>query len=185
MTIERHNIKASPLFNLTPMGINTALVESLDSFAYRLSKEHCVPRYLIDALVENDGRPLLKHKRAKNMISLIGLTPGVKNYAAQLAKLTSQPDVARLGLGNVSGVLSNNGACKKNRAWCPECFAEQKLSGQSPYTPQLWAIGDYKECHIHHCELVERCPSCWLTLPFKKDGHIRIDHCNFCKKNFK
>ena len=56
---------------------------------------------------------------------------------------------------------------------CPKCLQED------PYIRQFWHYQPYTACHIHHCQLIDHCPSCGAELDYRKNESIEVCECGF------
>ena len=88
---------AKVLISLKPIGLETDMTESLESYIQRIANAHRVPRYFIDLLVESNTDILLKPKRASNPTCLNTPSKAVQHYVQRLADLTGRSDVHSLG----------------------------------------------------------------------------------------
>lgn len=56
---------------------------------------------------------------------------------------------------------------------CPKCLQE------NGYVRQVWHYKPYTACHIHHCQLIDHCPSCGAELDYLKNESIEVCECGF------
>jgi transcriptional regulator with XRE-family HTH domain len=183
VSINSLNTTASPLYNLEPLGIGGAMAESLDSYTHRLASQHRVPRYLLDMVIESEGKSLERPKRSSHPLSLNGPSSVASDYVRQLAITTARPEVLGLGFGALTGAIARIGASRSMRAWCRECLEEQRLTGCPAYVPQLWSIPSYTVCHVHRAPLTTKCQSCGATFSTKTSWKNSWDCCARCGKS--
>jgi transcriptional regulator with XRE-family HTH domain len=174
--------KPSRLFSQTPHGLNTALVESLESYATRLALKHRVPRHRIDLLVNTGQSRVQRPYRVSAGYSLDCPTAYAKNYASELANLTGRPEVRTLGLGLFTNLISTQCARRQFRAWCDGCLRDFQASGIEPHWPLLWTLQPYVICHLHDISLLDRCSHCRSQISIKKMWKQPLDICLNCNE---
>lgn len=157
------------LYRLHPYGIGSSEVESVSSFLIRLATLHGLSVNELRALTLNryteDSRSADERVRSAYAIQkishLVRPTDFARQIAEQLTAATQQRRIASmtfLPLGDEFG--RQKGVFRNNIAWCPLCFSEQSELGQMPHLQLIWSIRDYCICHLHKCEIIERCPHC-------------------------
>lgn len=162
----------SRLFNLEPMGLGTAYVESLTSYVARLAEAHSVPHGTLLAI---EVKPMLRHGYAINPLysssivslygqnsvkALNGTQQGAKQLVQALEALTLRTDLQFLTLLPWAEVFPVLGLLKHFQAWCPYCYQEWLNNKQVIYSPLLWALKVVKICPYHHQYLKSQCPHC-------------------------
>jgi hypothetical protein len=172
---------ATPLISLEPIGMGTPLVESLDSYAHRVSAAHCVPRSHLDLLVLSGDRSLARLKRAIDNTSLNSSAERTRTFGFRLAELTGRSNVAWLSLGLFAGSLSQCGLQRQMRAWCTQCVKETREAGAEQYWPLVWSIPDYLVCHKHSTYLTSCCPTCQYASPLKRPWKGAMHNCPQCE----
>lgn len=175
------------LFNLEPVGLGTAYVESLTSYIVREAAEHQVPSWVI---VARDIAPRMARKtlaEPSGHSDLCGnLGPslnGMCGTAAQVVRimeeLTGRSGLAELTMLRWKDVLAPSSLVRRYRAWCPICLEEWKLKGKPIYEPLMWALKETNVCVNHFVPMAMQCPKC-------KRGHgpmtwySKPGHCPRC-----
>jgi hypothetical protein len=168
------------LIGLTPFGVGTARVESLESYAARLAHRH---RTTCSAVLGFAMR--IKHGSLRpDAPSSLALS-----VARALARETGCEDVARLGLGRFHHQLGRPRSVHDWIRWCPECLSE--MAPDETYVPLVWLLARSTVCTMHgaalatvcgHCSqsinsmssvLARTCPSCKGGLALRTDGQPR------------
>ncbi len=156
------------LFNLEPVGLGTAYVESLTCYIAREAAEHQVPSWVI---VSRDIAPKMPRKtlaEPSGHSDLYGnLGPslnGMCGTAAQVVRimeeLTGRSGLAELTMLRWKDVLAPSALVRRYRAWCPICLEEWKVKGKPIYEPLLWALKETDVCVDHFVPLAMQCPKC-------------------------
>ena len=171
----------SPYFSLTPIGVGTAGVESLESYACRLAQAHSVPRHRIEQRVNDFGERLYDDKSGPPRLD--SPTKPALEFGARLATLTMQPQVAALGLGRFSESMSSMHTLRRQRAWCSRCFSDARNSGVPAHLPLVWSFPEYQSCHVHDRVLESRCRRCSRGAEASNSWHRQIDHCPTCDRD--
>lgn len=162
----------TPLYDVAPIGLGGAHVESLTGYVTRLAGEHCVrPERLLREVVRRRpevGRGMLDPRFfAVDSRSADGLG----RYAARLSRaleyLTGRQDLHYLTMLRWSGLLdrTGKGMFRLRRAWCPRCFRDQLAAGQPVYEPLLWRFRATRICDVHGTRLRECCVACGSPQP--------------------
>lgn len=183
----------STLYPLEPIGMGTALVESLASYIARLADAHSV---FCGRLIEKEIAPLVpgysplerQHwlfRGDGNKSNLVNATGIRALYAVQaLETLTLRTDLSHLTLLSLEEVVySRRGLIRPTKAWCPVCYEEQRVTGQIVYDPLLWIFQDVSSCIRHKQRLQTRCP-------YQDCGHLfqplawraQPGYCSFCQR---
>ncbi len=167
----------SRLYSLEPIGIGTALVESLSGYVARLAEAHSVS---VGDLV---GRVLSDVPNAQGAIippvakaggrgghgfrvcgyTVNGVTDRAKKWVHALEVATSRRDLWYLTLLPFRYALPDH-LFHRHRAWCAPCFEQWRLNGQTVYEPLLWAIKVSSHCPVHQRPLSHTCPCCGRAL---------------------
>lgn len=171
-------------YNLAPIGIGTAEVESLAGYISRLAQEHYLSPVV---LLKNSVSDLseLPKSLLQNSISSVfagslnGFGSNTKSIVNILEKATFRDDIYQTSLLAFKDKLSNQKLLKKHLAWCPACYEEQKEQGKIVYDKLLWSIGKVKACHVHKIPLAESCPHCCKKLKVLS-GKSRPGYCSKC-----
>jgi hypothetical protein len=174
----------SELKSMPPVECASGLVESLSCYVERLSIVIDVPRKHLELFV--DGKPILTRGRGGRPHSLSEMvradSPLRRSaaFAARLAELTHQPEVARLGLGWMCDVVTVQEAIKKHCAWCPRCLKDS-LQGRRPaYVPLLWSIKAVEVCPLHGVPLRSSCAHCGTAFPMRAGLRYPFHSCSKC-----
>jgi hypothetical protein len=178
----------SRLYNLTPRGLNSPLVESLTSYICRLAYEHHVEvgtliqysiapvlgkRYIADS----QSRSISSFLRYANPIN--GNGNMASDWVGALESLTLRADLALLTLLVGANALSQRDLLQPVRQWCPMCYDEWRRQDAIIYEPLLWSINEIIVCPTHY-QLLERCcPYCSSTLPWLA-WRSRPGYCSSC-----
>jgi transcriptional regulator with XRE-family HTH domain len=182
----------STLFSLEPIGVGTPWVESLTSYIARLADAHCIfsgtlmekiivplafgfsPRKGAQALYKGDGDK-------SNLLNATG--PRALRAVQELEKLTLHKDLHFLTLLPWTEVLYIRGLIRLTRAWCPLCYEQWRLSGQTIYDPLLWALLPVTTCVQHQVHLSQFCPyeDCCRQLPGLA-WRSRPGYCSYCQR---
>lgn len=176
----------SRLFRLEPMGLGTAMQESLLGYVVRLAREHCV-RPL--QLIKSEIIPLTEIRYLKSSSSFNAKYTKTINahmkYAREFTRalglLTLRDDLEGLSFLPWAAVLDSKGTkvLHPHPKWCPACFEEWRFQKLEPYSPLIWASAMTSLCAIHRCKLVDTCPWCGKHQPFIP-RHQYLDHCSYC-----
>jgi hypothetical protein len=170
----------SPYYHLQPVGVGTALVESLTSYIARLAAAHCVtiatlyehtivPRlnksYLAAPEHCGQGITLLATFR-KQIKNINGVGQVAREWVDLFEKLTHcQSRLIRLTFLSWSEVLTHCGLNRHYQAWCPVCYEEMRQADEIVYQPLIWTVSILQLCPRHHVSLVDQCPRCSRQFP--------------------
>lgn len=178
----------SRLYNLSPIGLNTSLVESLTSYICRLASTHHVEvgtliQYCIASVLgkhyiaECQSRSISSFLRNANPINGNGIMS--YDWVNALETLTLRTGLAFLTLLVGKNALSQRQLLQPVRQWCPTCYEAWRRQDAIIYEPLLWSINGIIVCP-EHCELLERsCPYCSSSLPWLTWGSLP-GYCSFC-----
>jgi hypothetical protein len=184
------HITSTRLFNLNPIGEDTAYVECLTSYIGRLAKAHSVT---VGTLVARELAPVLNkvyilkscnkggsrfYESAKE-INGIGKT--AEDCIAALQRLTGRTDLRNLTLVTLGKILSSRGLLRSHLAWCPACFEEWRIKGEPIYQPLIWNFQVVNYCWKHNINLNTRCPSlnCGKENPLL-NRRFQPGYCTYC-----
>src|SRR6266567_3592498 len=178
----------SRLYNLTPLGLNSPLVESLTSYICRLAYEHHVEvgtliQYSIAPILgkryiaDDNSRSISSFVRYANPINGNGIM--ASDWVGALKSLTLRDDIALLTLLLGADAFSQRDLLQPVRQWCPLCYDSWRRQGAIIYEPLLWSINGVAVCPAH-CQLLERhCPYCSSSLPWLT-WRSRSGYCSSC-----
>lgn len=181
----------SKLYAPAPIGMGTAMGESLTSYLARLAAAHCVyPGILLREMIlplsdlaETQGKRLEQHpmfRRDGSGSHLINVTGSRAQAALQaLETLTMRPDLSGLSLATLAEVLPLRGLTRSRLAWCPLCYEEWQANEQIVYDPLLWKFREISLCVRHGVRLQTACPNCVRPLPHLA-WRSRPGYCAFC-----
>jgi transcriptional regulator with XRE-family HTH domain len=159
----------SVLYNLCPMGLGTAMVESFTSYLTRIAKEHnTTVGYLVNKLLiptmNKDYLSRSSNFGGNRFYEGAKTLNGYMGYANQLVtvtnKLTGREDLQELTLLNWKEIFPLRGLLKDSLSWCPYCIEGWLEDGKSAYYPLIWYLKSINTCDIHSCYLRTTCPSC-------------------------
>ena len=179
-------------YSLTPVGIGTAMMESLSSYVSRLAEAHCVT---VGDLV---GRTLAEVPNPKGTIvtsaarafragghgfracgyAINGTTERTARWVYALEAISGRHDLSYLTLLSLRFALPQR-IFRRHRAWCPACFEHWRSTGQTVYEPLAWAFELVPICSVHKCPLRNICHCCNRKLtPFSVIS--RMGYCQQC-----
>lgn len=178
----------SPLYSMEPMGVGTAVVESLTSYVARLAQAHgvstatLVNRVLVPALnkaylsraAERGGSRFYDRSSSLN-----GTGSTAYEVAEVLNLLTGRTDLTKLTLLTWDKLVSSRDLQRTRTAWCPTCLEHFLSEGDTVYEPLLWSLQSVRICPVHGDELVEVCKHCNRTSPLLT-RRSRTGHCSRC-----
>ena len=188
---EVHIPERSILYSPAPIGMGTALGESLTSYLARLAEAHCVyPGVLLQEMIvplmvetETRGDVPEQHslwRRDGNGSHLVNVT-GPRSQAAlrALETLTLRTDLHSLALTALTELLPIRGLMRNRLAWCPKCYDEWQSNGQVLYDPLLWKFREISMCTRHGMRLQTSCSHCARSLPHLT-WRSQPGYCAFC-----
>lgn len=184
----------SRLYSLKPIGRGTPHTESLSSYLTRLAQEHCVAskklimgeialvimgsKYDPEMLSKNVST-LFGNSDAKPAIN--GMREMTRSLVNALEQLTLRSDLYYLSCLTYQGVIKDRSLFRQHKAWCSQCFEQQKQETQVIYEPLLWSFKDVNYCLQHNCQLSDRCPHCDYTQKAIANNS-RLGYCDQCKQ---
>lgn len=183
----------SPYYHLQPIGVGTALVESLTSYVCRLAAAHCVTiatlyEYTIVPRLNKSYLATPKHCGAaitllsvfkKQIKTINGVGQVAKEWVNLFQELTYRQDLVNLTFLPWSEVLTHYRLHKHNLAWCPACYEEMLQTGVTIYQPLIWTIEVLQICPRHHIHLVDQCPRCTRQFP-NLTHRLKLGFCPYC-----
>jgi AcrR family transcriptional regulator len=161
----------SYLYHLPPVGLGSAVVESLTSYVARLAEAHdispgtLVTREILPKVREEFRRHDYKVPATKSTFmyeahTLNSVGQGAQDWVNVLEQLTGVRGLQYLTMGTWRQIISGVDLLRRRRAWCPLCLEEWRGSNQQVYEPLLWALKEVAVCPTHACLLADRCPNC-------------------------
>jgi hypothetical protein len=182
----------SYLYHLPPVGLGSAVVESLTSYVARLAEAHdisrgtLVTREVLPKVREEFRRhdykvPAIESRFLYDAHTLNGVGQRSHDWVNVLEQLTGVRDLQYLTMGTWRPVISGADLLRRRRAWCPLCLEDWRCSNQQLYEPLLWALKEVQVCPTHACLLADRCPHCG------GDQHVisakvKPGHCCRCRR---
>ncbi len=114
----------------------------------------------------------------------------VADVVAAVSEAVGEPDLRVATFLVLRGALSRRtqGLLKRNRAWCPACFADALRENRVPYERLYWLSAHCYRCVFHNIRLVEQCPHCrsfqrGYAVGRSVEGGRTIAHCNHCGRS--
>ncbi len=181
----------SRLYAPAPIGMGTAMGESLTSYLARLAAAHCVyPGILLREMIlplleetETTGNGPEQHplwRRDGSGSHLINVTGSRAQAALRvLETLILRTDLEGLSLVPLMEILPLRGLTRSRLAWCPICYEEWQAHEQIVYDPLLWKFREISLCVPHGVRLQTSCPNCARSLPHLT-WRSRPGYCPFC-----
>jgi TniQ len=189
----------SRLCHLEPIGVRTPEVENLTSFTMRLAAAHLVEtgvlftREISSCLnypprLKSESEPLAyAFYQLHGVQTVNGIGPAVSHWVGALESLTSQSELHLLTMLPWKNLLTCQLLLRKTRAWCPDCYADNKDQREPIYEKLLWTLIPVSACVQHQRLLEENCPFCGRSSPmllsrshpghcFRCDGWLGSDH---------
>ncbi|WP_080647945.1 TniQ family protein [Variovorax atrisoli] len=158
--------------------------ESLTSWLFRLQKANAVARGAISAAAGLWPSTLIDAP----------LDPGRALRAWSKVSGRSVAEIAPMLLFFDDRQISGKGHCIVMRDWalpgkgsaglfyrtrhvvCPACLLED----ESPYWRRSWRLCTTVNCEVHHCAMIENCPSCGSTFVAPGRRLLPLTHCGDC-----
>ncbi len=176
------------LFSLEPIGIGTAMVESLTSYLSRLAEAHCVTvgTLISQAIAEELRKNYIiasSQKRGsrlyENAFTLNGMGSLTEEFIRAITNLTGR-DVSFLTLQSWRNMCPDRNILRTTKAWCPNCLEDWKRKRLPIYEPLVWCFKDVELCKIHNALLITDCPSCDSRIPLlnRTSRNGFCSHCN-------
>lgn len=169
------------MFSLEPMGIGTAMVESLTSYLSRLAEAHCVTvgTLISQVISEELGKSYIIESSQKRG-TLNGMGALTEEFIRAISNLTGY-DVSFLTLQSWRNICPDRNILRLTKAWCPNCLEDWRSKRHPIYEPLTWCFKDIGLCKIHNALLITRCPSCDSRIPLLHRTS-RNGFCSHCKR---
>jgi len=182
----------SYLYSIPPRGIGTPEVESLSGYLARLAEAHTLS---VGDLIGRKPKSAPSHwiikrsrfyrSRRPNAHTFHATGPGINGMfewahkrVRILEEATCQKGLVALTLRPLRSLLSDMSLFRRDRAWCPSCYQDDRRTGVV-YDRLLWVIRCVVLCPRHFRCLQDRCPQCSKAMrPLAV--HSRPGHCSFC-----
>ncbi len=180
----------SRLYNLSPIGFGTPMVECLTSHFSRLAEAHCFsPGVLVQHELMPHGagaRNMFSFKtngRARCFTSCINGKDSVAgNFVSVLGNLTGRGDLKYLTMIPWKRLLPSKLLMRNVAAWCPDCLIAWEQSSKTVYVPLLWTLEVVKFCPYHLRRLRLTCPHCKLAQGVLGQ-RSRVGFCARCRRS--
>lgn len=152
----------SALHALEPFGVGTSDVESLQSYFCRLALSHSTTTQELSRLVARRIGQEIAHDFKWHQRQISGIRESALTWSSALSALTTVTDLDGLTFRPWHKVISQNGlSIAKQGQFCPDCFAEDKATGQQPYFRLAWELKTVTVCSRHRTPLAQQCPACF------------------------
>jgi GTPase SAR1 family protein len=164
-------ISRTHLYDVQPVGIGTADVESLTSYIGRVAEAHCVSTGTLFArkLSAHVGKDYLVAMKNSTVFAVLhqvdtqainGISQISEGFVYALETLTRRNGLRFLTMQTWKEAISTRNLLRATRAWCSQCFEQWRDTGSVIYEPLLWALNVIKACPRHRRRLQFRCPEC-------------------------
>ena len=177
----------SILYQLRPIGIGIPETECLTSYLARLANAHHLTvgslllRFLIPKL--NEARTESGRRIQRIRFPGVHAANGPDTFAADLVRVIQQLTLTTEAQWTTlivwGEVFSRINLLRRFRAWCADCYTEQRTGDGPVYDLLLWAVASVKVCVKHKCLLTEKCPSCQKRLRPIQSRSLP-GFCSFC-----
>ena len=170
-----------PASKVEPRGLGTGQIESFTGYAARMSARIAVPalvfvrRAFKDA---GDGPGLPTPSAVVAAARRLNVSERGAAVALAVEHLTGHSDLRRLSYFaflELFGV-GERSILAPRRRWCPMCW---RRDGAEPYERKVWWLAFVDVCHLHHCLLESRCPTCGRLQPTLPRA-VRLHVCSYC-----
>jgi transcriptional regulator with XRE-family HTH domain/transposase-like protein len=163
---------------LPPIGVGSPQVESLTGYVARLAEAHVlsvgdmIGREPLSRTCTGIPHRTVRFEKTRptghvfhaGFSYVNGISSTARSWAKAFERVTSVQGFDLLTLLPLHRMLSDMSLLKRYRAWCPQCYEEDRRKG-FPYERLLWSLRSVTACLIHGVALEERCPFCSRTLP--------------------
>jgi hypothetical protein len=186
----------SRLYNIEPIALGTARVESLTSYIIRLAEAHSltpnklcrheivpvVGRYQNKKVLKRSGADILSHRGILSLTPVFnGLTTTAREWVRALELLTMRSDLSFLTMLAWKDTLSPKELLRPNRVWCPTCYEEERAASRPVYEPLMWCFQAVTACCRHRRVLKRVCPWCNRT-SYPLASKARTGFCFSCRQ---
>lgn len=164
----------SQLYNVEPIGVGTANVESLTGYISRISNLHCFKTgdlisKVITPIVHKDYLSSIAERGGDGFYKSAGAINGIGNLAGDFVKvlesLTTRDDLRATTLLNIAHLVPTRGLLRKTKAWCSRCYHQDTTNNEEVYERLLWNFQAVSVCVYHDQKLSFHCPCCDSTIP--------------------
>ncbi|RYF31954.1 MAG: hypothetical protein EOO23_00790 [Comamonadaceae bacterium] len=151
----------SVLHALEPLGLGTGEVESLLSYLCRLAVSHSTSTLSLSRAVAQHFEHDVEEQFDWFHRHLSGIGDSALTWSSALSAMTSLPRLDRLTFLHWKDVIAQNGLPIVSKGqFCPQCFADDRNNGKTPYFRLAWESKSVSVCNVHRCRLTQHCPSC-------------------------
>lgn len=173
------------LLKLDPIGLGTDEVESLSSFQSRLAASNGLTNRQLLGIV----RRVRAHDEAADpaRARCAPRPPSdVRSELDLLAELSGIPGLTRLTFLPLSsdGCSPHNTSLRTARAWCEQCFVEDRKHMRPAFDRLIWTSRFMIRCPFHKVLLRTICPQCTQSQIVYSKGHGcdkgKLDQCIRC-----
>jgi hypothetical protein len=177
----------SLLYNLEPLGLGTAYIESFTGYMQRLANEHGLgPGTLISRVIAPSiSKDYISMNIRQNISrffsrgnALNGTGTMAMDWIQAVEQLTGRTDLRFSTLLSYANVLPSRNLLRQTRAWCSDCYDEWLLNKKVIYEPLIWTLEAVKICAQHRKPLRYLCPHCNSAPPIL----ARREQLGFCSK---
>jgi hypothetical protein len=157
------------LLPVTPRGLHTADVESLDCYVRRLAEAHgTTPFILLRVLTawwnetnKSDRTPV---GRLPTNIIPSGSGQDVEDLLAMLECGTGFSGLGPMTLRAFSEISGQHVGkiFRRAHSWCPACMQEWEREDSPPYEKLLWRLKPITRCALHKLQLMNSCYKCGI-----------------------
>lgn len=170
----------SVLYPLAPVGVGTPFVESLTGYLKRLAQAHHLKVVdLVTFCSTQTDRHVLPSTLQK-LSWVDGMTDSAQAWSALLGKLTCQEMLGCLTMNYWRTLLNPYQMLRQHHAWCPQCFTDAACRETPLHEPLAWRLQCVGACTVHHCSLVERCPTCGCQFTSLSNWAV-VGYCPKCQ----
>jgi TniQ protein len=179
--LEPHRVSArARLYSIPPIAVGTAVAESLTSYVARLAEAHALE---LRHLMRWEVHPRMEPRRSLRHWALNGTGRMAQKAVTALEALTGRCDLRYLTFVPWSDTLNVTPMLRREKAWCPHCYAEWRRSGGVIYEPLLWAVRVIERCRHHDVPLAIECPFADCRARSSPlFGRSRVGYCSACRR---
>ena len=184
--INQYLASRTKIYNVDPIGVETAYIESLSSYITRLASQHSLS---VTTFLKMMVSPLLERDHIKKELES-GISKGLSKFINEnsivtlecvnaLEILTGRKDIINLTMLNWTGIFHQD-IRSETKKWCSKCFSEREKDSLDIYEPLLWSLKDIEKCDIHNQKLEYKCQYCSKTIPYFH-SNLQLGFCPYCQ----
>ncbi len=125
------------LYGLSPIGVGTTHAESLSSYVTRLAEAHAVD---VHTVMRDEIYPRMEPRRSLRRWAFNANGLMARRAVDALEDLTGRVDLRYMTFVPWARVVNVTPLLRRDKAWCPRCYAEWRRAGHAIYEPLLWAV---------------------------------------------